>query len=228
LKLDVFAKSSTKRDKITGWRLYRRYLITGFLALAPLVITIFLLWKSFIFLDGLLGYGINLLLRDILGIHFFGEHFIPGIGFVALLFLLLLTGFAAHNVFGRWVFTRMKQFILQVPLVNRIYNAIEQISQAIFSGKREVFKKAVLIEYPRKGIYSIAIMTSETSGHIQDLLPEDSISVFVPTTPNPTSGFLLFVPKREIIDIDISVEEALKLIISAGTISALDDDVLGV
>ena len=212
------------QDKVTGWRLYRRYLVTGFLALAPLVITIFLLWKSFIFLDGLLGNGINLILRDVLGISFFGKHFIPGIGFIALLILLFIVGFAAHNVFGQWLLKRLKLLMRHVPMVNRIYYAIEQISAAIFSGKREVFKKAVLIEYPRKGIYSIAIMTSERCGYIQEFLPEDSISVFLPTTPNPTSGFLLYVPKSEIIELNINVEEALKLIISGGTISALDDD----
>jgi len=224
LKIDAFTEVSTNIEKVTGWRLYRRYLVTGFLALAPLVITIFLLWKSFIFLDGLLGKGINLILRDVLGISFFGEHFIPGIGFVALIFLLFIVGFAAHNVFGQWLLKHLKLLMRHVPMVNRIYYAIEQISQAIFSGKREVFKKAVLIEYPRKGIYSIAIMTSEKCGHIQHLLPEDCISVFLPTTPNPTSGFLLYVSKNEITEIDISVEEALKLIISAGTISAIDDD----
>jgi len=215
----------SKRE-LTGWRLYQRYLLTGFLALAPIVITLFLLYKSFIFLDGLLGNGINFILRDVLGINLFGGHPIPGIGFVVLLFLVGLVGFAARNVFGQWLLARAQRFIYQVPLINRIYHAIEQISQAIFSGKREVFQRAVLIEYPRNGIYSIAIMTADTSGHIQDKLPQDTISVFVPTTPNPTSGFLLFVPKQDVIELDISVEEALKLVISGGTISALDEKTL--
>ncbi len=197
-----------------------RNLVTGALAVGPIAITIFLLWKGFIMLDGILATGINFMIRDILGIEIFGGKTIPGLGFVALLIILLVTGYSARNMFGRWMLIRTRRFISQIPLVNRIYKAIEQISQAIFSGQREVFKKAVIIEYPRKGVYAIAIMTADTSGIIQDVLPEDSISVFVPTTPNPTSGFLLFVPKREIIELDISVEDALKLIISGGTVHA--------
>ncbi len=204
------------------WRRIKRYLFTGFLILGPIGITLFLLWKGFLLLDGILGKGINLVLKDVLGFKIFGLASIPGIGFLVLIILLIITGFAAHNVFGNKLIQKSQRFMNQIPLVNRIYHAIEQISQAIFSGKREVFKRAVLIEYPRKGVYSIAVMTADTSGHLQDKLPEDSISVFLPTTPNPTSGFLLFVPKSEIIELDISVEEALKLIISGGTLSAQD------
>ncbi len=213
-------------DKLGFWRRIKRYLLTGFLVLGPIGITLYLLWKGFLLLDGILGIGINLVLRDILGLTIFGDRPIPGIGFVALIILLILTGFAAHNVFGHKLIQKSQRFLNQIPLVNRIYYAVEQISQAIFSGKREVFKRAVLIEYPRKGIYSIAIMTADTSGHIQEKVSEDSISVFLPTTPNPTSGFLLFVPKSEIIELDISVEDALKLIISGGTLSASEKETI--
>jgi len=206
------------------WRRLKRYLFTGFLIIGPIGVTMFLFWKGFLFLDGILGKGINYLLRDILELNIYGNRPIPGIGFVALIILLILTGFAAHNVFGHKLIQKSQRFLNQIPLVNRIYHAVEQISQAIFSGRREVFKRAVLIEYPRKGIYSIAIMTSDTSGYLQEKLPEDSISVFLPTTPNPTSGFLLFVPKSEIIELNISVEYALKLIISGGTLSASEKE----
>jgi len=213
-----------KAEDLGFWRSTRKYLVTGFLVIGPAVITLFLLWKSFLFLDGILGNGINYLLGGILGIMFFIEHPIPGIGLIVLVILLVITGFAAHNVFGQYLIQRSRKFMTRIPLVNRIYQTIEQISQAIFSGKREVFRRAVLIEYPRKGTFSIAIETADTSGHIQEKLPDDSISVFVPTTPNPTSGFLLFVPKKDVIALDISVEEALKLIISGGTISAVEND----
>ena len=208
------------------WRKIKRYLLTGFLVLGPIAITVFLLWKSFLLLDSILGRGINYILRNVLDLKILGTEPIPGIGFIALVILLILTGFAAHNVFGQWLIQRSQRFMNQIPLVNRVYHAVEQISQAIFSGKHEVFKHAVLIEYPRKGIYSIAIMTADTSGHLQDMLPEDSISVFLPTTPNPTSGFLLFVPKKDVIRLNISVEEALKLIISGGALTAMDREVL--
>lgn len=201
----------------------KRYLITGIVILAPIVVTLFLLWKSFLFLDGILAAVINAFLRNILGIGIFGDRPIPGLGLIALIAALIGTGFAARHVGGQWVINRSQKLIDQIPLINRVYRAIQQIGQALFSGRREVFKKAVLIEYPRKGVYSIAIMTADTSGPVQDSLTEDMISVFLPTTPNPTSGFLLFVPKKEIIELDISVEEALKLIISGGTVNVLDE-----
>ena len=204
------------------WRRMRRYLLTGFLFLGPIAVTIFLLWKGFLFLDGILGKGINYLLRELLDLRIIGKGPLPGIGFIALLIVLIITGFAAHNVFGQWFIRRSQRLLNQIPLVNRVYHAVEQISQAIFSGKHEVFKHAVLIEYPRKGLFCLAIMTADTSGHLQDRLPEDCISVFLPTTPNPTSGFLLFVPKQDVIRVNISVEEALKLIISGGALTAMD------
>ncbi len=209
----IFERSQTLRK-------LNRYLLAGSLAVGPIAITMFLLWKGFLLLDGILAKGLNFVIRDILGVTIFGGRPIPGVGLVVLLIILLITGYSATHMFGKWLLGKFRYLISQIPLVNRIYIAVEQIGQAIFSGQREVFKKAVLIEYPRKGTFSIGIMTADTSGLIQHSLPEDSISVFVPTTPNPTSGFLLFIPKREIIDLDISVEDALKLIISGGTVNA--------
>ena len=106
--------------------------------------------------------------------------------------------------------------------MNRIYIAIREISEAILSEKREVFKKTVLIEYPRKGLYSIAFFTQDTKGLVQNTLKKDVVSVFVPTTPFPTSGYLLFVPKSDVTEIDMSVEDALKLVISAGAVYIKD------
>ncbi len=218
-------KNEFTDEKLSFWRNLRKNLITGFLVLGPTVITIYVLWCGFLLLDGILGNGINFLLREVLGLPLIGDNPIPGVGFIALLILLILTGFAARNAPGQWVIRRNRMLMIQIPMVNRVYRAIEQISQAIFSGKKEVFKCAVLIEYPRKGVYSIAIETADTNIHLQEKLPDDSITVFVPTTPNPTSGFLLFVPRRDVISLDISVEDALKLIISGGTITTLDEEV---
>ncbi len=210
------AKKPEVETKYSALRRFKRYLVTGSLILGPVVVTGFLLWKSFLFIDGILSKVVNALIG-------MTEHPIPGLGFITLLIFVTLAGFAARNVFGQWIFVRFQKTINQIPLVNRIYKAIQQISEAIFSGKREVFKSAVLIEYPRQGIYSIAIMTADTGGVVQEALPEDTLSVFLPTTPNPTSGYLLFVPKKDVIPLDITVEEALKLIISGGTISSLDE-----
>ena len=210
-------------DEGSIWKWIKRYLVTGILVVGPLGITIYLLVKGFLILDNILSPLISAIIRYILPFSFLEKHPIPGVGLVALLVILILVGFAARNVFGQWVIIRIQRTFNQIPLVNRVYKAVQQISEAVFSGRQEVFKNAVLIEYPRKGVYSIAIMTADTGGVVQEALPEDTLSVFLPTTPNPTSGFLLFVPKKDIIELDISVEEALKLIISGGTITTFDE-----
>ena len=213
----------TARDQPTTWRKLKTYLLTGALVLGPVVVTVFLLWTSFLFLDGILAKVMNFILRDVLGIRILGARPIPGLGLIALLILLTATGYAARHVFGQWVIAKGQELINRIPLVNRVYHAVQQISQAIFTGKRSVYKRVVMFEYPRKGIYSIGIMTADTGGYVQDKLPEDSISVFLPTTPNPTSGFLLFIPKKDIIELDIPVEDALKMIISGGAVGPSED-----
>ena len=196
-------------------RKIRTYFFTGLLVLIPLVLTIYIFWNLFLAIDGILrGFVYNYVLEQ------FGLEVeqVPGLGFVALVFVIIITGIIARNYFGRKIVNFGDRIVQRIPLINRIYNAIKQISFAFFSEKREVFKKAILFEYPRKGIYCIGFFTQDTRGPVQEVLEEDVVSVFLPTTPNPTSGFLLFVPKTGIIDLDLTVEEALKLIISGGAI----------
>jgi len=195
------------------WKKLKTYFITGLLVLIPLVLTFFIIWKLFIAIDGLLqGFISNMLER--VGVPATKY----GLGFISVILLILLTGMIARNYFGRKVIKLGEDIFTRIPLINRIYMAIQQISNAFLSEKREVFKKAVLIEYPRKGIYSIGFFTQDTRGEVQDRLNQDVVSVFLPTTPNPTSGFLLFVPKTDVTELDMSIEEALKLVISGGAI----------
>lgn len=196
------------------WRKLKTYFLTGLVVLIPLVLTIYIIWKLFYAIDGLLrGLVTNVLER-------FG---IPissvGLGFITVILLILLTGLIAKNYFGRKLIQLGELIFAKIPLINRIYRAIQQISNAFFSERREVFKKAVLIEYPRKGVYSLGFLTQDTKGEVQERLDQDMLSVFLPTTPNPTSGFLLFVPKRDVIELSMSIEEALKLVISGGVIT---------
>ncbi|MFQ5822692.1 MAG: DUF502 domain-containing protein [bacterium] len=196
-------------------RKIRAYFFTGLLVLIPLVGTVLIIWNLFLAIDGILrGFAYNFILEP-LGI---GKKQIIGIGFITLIFIIILTGIIARNYFGRKIVNFGDKIVQRIPLINRVYSAIKQISFAFFSEKREVFKKAVLFEYPRKGIYSIGFYTQDTRGPVQEVLEEDVVSVFLPTTPNPTSGFLLFVPKNDIIELELSIEEALKLIISGGAI----------
>lgn len=193
----------------------RTYFITGLLVITPIALTIFLIWNLFEVIDGILSGFISYILVE--GFGFDGEP-IRGIGFIAILILILLTGMLTSNYFGRKLFELGEWILKSIPFVNKIYNAIQQISKAFISEKREVFKKAVLLEYPRKGIYSIGFVTLDTGGEVKEKIDGDMVSIFLPSTPNPTTGFLLFVPKKDIIELDMNIEDSLKLIISAGTV----------
>lgn len=195
----------------------RKTFVAGLLVLAPISLTAYIFYLLFIFLDGLLKNVITRFLIERIHLGNWVEQF-PGMGLLVLLALIFLTGAVTKNYLGRKFFAVGDWIVTHIPLINRIYIAIREISEAILTEKREVFKKAVLIEYPRKGLYSIAFFTQDTTGPVQKALSKDVISVFVPTTPNPTSGYLLFVPKSNVIELDMSVEDALKLVISGGSI----------
>ena len=197
------------------WKKLKVYFLTGLLVLTPLVLTIFIIWKLFFAIDGLLqGFISNILLAKFE----LGGRQLTGLGFITIVLFILLTGFFAKNYFGKRVIQLGNKIVTRSPLINRVYIAIQQISEAFLSENREVFEKAVLIEYPRKGVYSIGFYTQDTKGEVQEKLDKNVVSIFLPTTPNPTSGFLLFVPKTETIDLDMSVEEALKVVISGGAV----------
>lgn len=199
------------------WNKIRKTFFAGILVLAPITLSIYILYFLFNFLDGILKETVvNILINR------FGKESIitaiPGLGILFLIALIFITGALARNYIGRKIFAIGDYIVTHIPLLNRIYIALQEISEAVFSEKRELFKKAVLIEYPRPDCYSIAFFTQDTKGKIQDNISDDVVSVIVPTTPNPTSGYLLFVPKKDVQELDMSVEEALKLVISGGSI----------
>ncbi|MBZ0265341.1 DUF502 domain-containing protein [bacterium] len=196
----------------------RQWFLTGLVFLGPLVLTIWIVIKLFLLTDSILGKPIRLFLAEVLDLQYFKEGTIYGIGFFVLMGIILLAGWFARQYLGVRVAGVIKSTVQRIPLVNKVYLAIFQISEALLGGQKEVFKQAVLIEYPRKGTYCIGFMTQDTRGPIQDAIKEDVISIFLPTTPNPTSGFLLFYPKTDVVLLHVSVAEALKLIISAGAV----------
>ncbi|MDQ7054565.1 MAG: DUF502 domain-containing protein [candidate division KSB1 bacterium] len=206
-----------KVEKTRLSRRLRNYFVTGLLVLVPISLTLFIINYLFLKIDSILRDVIYKFFRTQLGLPL-GDEPIPGLGFITLILLILVTGLLARNYLGNKIIQFGELILARIPIISRIYSTIQQISQAFLSEKREVFKKPVLFEYPRRGIYSIGFYTQDTRGPVQDALDEDVVSVFLPTTPNPTSGFLLFVPKTDIIDIDLSVEEAMKLVISGGAI----------
>ena len=141
---------------------------------------------------------------------------IPGLGIILTVSLIYLLGLVVTNFLGRKIFNIGENFVKRVPIVNMIYTTLKQITET-FSSADTAYQKVVLIEYPRKGIYAIGFMTGETKGELKDRKGE-MVNVFVPTTPNPTSGFLLFFEKEDIIELDMSVEDAIKLVVSAGMV----------
>ena len=192
---------------------------TGLVVLLPLGLSVYIMYSGFIFFDNILNEAIHHLLYKWLSIEFFKDHTIPGIGLVALITVTVLTGILTRSIIVGKLLKWGNGILNRIPLFNKIYKALSQISDALFSGKKEVFKRPVLIEYPRKDIYSIAFITQDTRGPVQESLHQDVVSVFLPTTPNPTSGYLLYVPKEAIIDVSLTVEEALKVVISGGAVS---------
>ena len=189
-----------------GW--FRRYFLTGILAILPLGITAWVLVKVFLTVDQ----TVRPWLTRWIGFE------IPGLGFVATILCVLLVGIFASNIIGRTVIGRMEALFGRLPLVSRIYVAVKQIGEGVI-GNKNLFDRVVLFEYPRRGTWAIGFVTSEHRGTLQERTGAPVMHVFVPTTPNPTSGFLLFVPAADIIDLDISVEDGLKLVISGGAVT---------
>lgn len=184
-------------------RRLRTYFFTGLIIILPFLLTLYLLWFVFGFVDGLVGPVLELV---------FGRR-IPGVGFVITVGLILGTGVLATNYLGRRFLAWGEKLFTRVPLVRSVYQTLKQVVQALLSDQKKAFRQVVLVEYPRKGVYSLAFLTGsrESAGGRM-------VTAFVPTTPNPTSGFLLFLPEDEVTYLDMSVEDGLKLVVSGGVI----------
>jgi uncharacterized membrane protein len=197
----------------------RRYLVAGILAFAPLAITIWAIAWIIERLD-------NLLLPRVLSLFLPAVQEpprIPLLGAVFTLLVIILMGIVARHLFGGQLLRAWERLLSRVPVARNIYGGVKQLFEAIFSSDRvSRFNRVVLIEYPRKGIYAIAFTTGPARGPIQAATESHMINCFLPTTPNPTSGFYLLVPEQEVITVDLSVEEGFKLIMSAGLVTPGD------
>jgi len=188
-------------------RWLRRYLLAGLAVVLPTVLTAYALWFLFTKLDGILG----AFLREKTGWSF------PGIGFAAIVLILLLAGIMASNLIGKRLIRLVQKGLESIPLFNRVYVAVRQISETLLNERSNVFRQVALVEYPRRGTYSLCFITSENSGEIASKLGRKTINVFVPTSPNPTSGFMLVVPAEDLIPLHMTVEDGMKMVISAGS-----------
>lgn len=191
----------------------RKYLIAGLLVWMPLGIT-FLVIRAIV---SLLDQTLLLLPQayqpdNVLGFH------IPGLGVVLAVVLVLTTGMVVANLLGRRLVVAWESLLSRIPLVRTLYAGVKQIMEAVLATDAKSFRKVLLVEYPRKGLWSLAFLTSDKLGEVQEKTQKQVISVFIPTTPNPTSGFVIMVPEDEVIELDMAVEDGLKMIISMGVV----------
>ena len=191
----------------------RKYFITGLLIWIPLVITIWVLKLVVDVLDQSL-----LLLPDVartenwLGVH------VPGLGAILTLLIVLLTGIFATNFFGAQLVRAWHSILNRIPVVNSIYSSVKQISDTVFSSSGQAFRKALLVQWPHQGMWTIGFLTGAPGGDVTRYIPADCVSVYVPTTPNPTGGYFVIVQRKDVVELDMTVDEALKYIISMGVV----------
>ena len=200
----------------------RKYFLTGLLVWAPLAITLWVITWGLGALDGVFGSvmaAITAVLPGALSPALNDFRNIPGLGIALVLLVIFLTGMFAANIFGRWALSQSDRLLTNIPIVKSIYSSVKQVSDTLFSSNGNAFRKALLVQYPREGSWTIAFLTGAPSGEVAAYLPGDHVSVYVPTTPNPTSGFFLMLPRAQVVELEMSVDEALKYIISMGVVT---------
>jgi len=208
----------------------RRSFGAGVIFLVPLLLTVWIIEQLFNLLSGVLYGPVSLIFGGAEGLEnslpLLGwsglrvEHLVPVLSILALLLIIFLLGLVARNVLGARALNFGERVLARIPIIRRVYLAVSQISEAFLSNKKGAFKRAVLFEYPRPGMWSVGFVTNdEASNALQNMPPDDYYFIFLPTTPNPTSGFMLIVPQKDCVDLAMPVEDALKLIISGGAVN---------
>ncbi|XWO13569.1 DUF502 domain-containing protein [Candidatus Hepatincola sp. Pdp] len=199
----------------------RTWFLTGLLVSLPIILTFYIVIAILHFFD-------TLVLQNLFPTSFLNK--IPGLGIVLTALAMVLIGFVAQNFLGQFVINLSNKILNRIPFIRSLYSTIKQVLDTVLSNKSNAFKEVVLIEYPRRGMWSLGFVTSKNKGEVQHKTKDDILNVFLPTTPNPTSGFLLFVPKKDAIRLAMPPEVAMKLIVSGGVIDsfnyeALEDEV---
>jgi uncharacterized membrane protein len=191
----------------------RRHFLTGLLVIVPLGLTFFVVSWIVGFMDQILVYIPPKFHPDT-----YLPFSIPGLGVIFTLFIIQFVGLLSANLFGRKVVKTYEQVLDRIPFVRGIYLAVKQLLEQILSQDSDRFRRAVLVEYPRKGIYSIGFVTGVGAGQVQEKTLEKVLNIFIPTTPNPTSGYYLLVPESDVVPLTLTVEQAFKIIVSAGMV----------
>jgi len=200
----------------------KKYILTGLLVWLPLAITIWVLMNVVGALDGVfatLVIAAQTVLPESLRASLQSLREIPGLSVIIVVAALWLTGVAVTNMAGQWLVNQSNRMFSNIPIVKSIYSSVKQVSDTLFSSSGQAFRQAVLVQYPRAGSYTIAFVTGKPAGEVAQHLPADMLTLYVPTTPNPTSGFMLMVPRADVYELHMSVDEALKYIISMGVVA---------
>ena len=216
------AKKAPKRRFIHPNRTFfgrlRAYFFAGILITAPIGISLWIAWGIINFFDN----NVVSLLPHKYNPESYLPVQIPGLGLVLTILTLTVIGWLAAGLMGRWVVRMTENLMARMPVISNIYGAIKQIMETVLSQKSNSFRYVVLFEYPRKGIWTMGFVTGTTKGEVQNVIDVEMINVFVPTTPNPTSGFLLFVPKSDLHYLSMSPEEGFKMLVSTGIVTPAD------
>ena len=201
---------------------FKKYLLTGLMVWLPLAITLWVLLWLVGMLDAVFGgflSGLAAVTPSSFGPAIERLQNIPGLGVLLVASAMLVTGALVSNVAGRWWVKQWDHLFTHIPIVKSIYNSVKKVSDTLFSSNGNAFRTALLVQYPRQGSWTIAFQTGVPSGEVQAHLGSDFVSVYVPTTPNPTSGFFLMLPRSDVIELEMSVDEALTYVISMGSVA---------
>lgn len=196
----------------------RTYFFTGILVTAPITITLYLTYVFLTFVDT----QVSKILPDDWYEALYGRTTFPGLGILIALTFFVTVGWFATNFMGRLVIKVSEYIVDRVPVINTVYKGLKQVFETVIGSQAQAFREAVLLEYPRKGIWCVGFVTGTSKGEVQRLTDNEVVNVFLPTTPNPTSGFLLMIPKNDLITLNMSVDDAIKMIISGGIITPPD------
>jgi uncharacterized membrane protein len=200
----------------------KKYILTGLLVWLPLAITIWVLMHVVGTLDGVfatLVVAAQTVLPESARPLLQQLREVPGLSVIFVMTALWLTGLAVTNMAGQWLVNQSNRMFSNIPIVKSIYSSVKQVSDTLFSSSGQAFRQAVLVQYPRAGSYTIGFVTGKPNGEVAQNLPADMLTLYVPTTPNPTSGFMLMVPRADVVELHMSVDEALKYIISMGVVA---------
>lgn len=196
----------------------RAYFLAGILVTAPAAITFYIAWLLISFIDE----QVTGLLPDRYSPFEYLPFSVPGLGLLMLIVFLILVGMLTAGFVGRFTVRMGENILARMPVIRSVYGAVKQIFETVLAQQSSAFRQVVLVEYPRRGIWAVGFVSGVTTGEVQNLTAEETVNVFLPTTPNPTSGFLLFVPRGDLVVLSMSVEEGIKMVVSGGIVTPPD------